>query len=68
MGDMGGSGNAGDGAGGIVQAPGQDQTDPILVSSDNYDFLLKIVLIGDSGVGKTNLLTRYTKDEFKMQS
>ena len=41
---------------------------PLLVSSDKYDFLLKIVLIGDPGVGKSNLLWRYTKDEFKMQS
>jgi Ras-related protein Rab-11A len=41
---------------------------PILVSSDYYDFLLKIVLIGDSGVGKSNLLLRYTKDEFKQLS
>ena len=65
---MGGSGNAGDAPGTVVQGGGQEQTDPILVSNDNYDFLLKIVLIGDSGVGKTNLLTRYTKDEFKMQS
>jgi Ras-related protein Rab-11A len=40
----------------------------ILVSSDYYDFLLKIVLIGDSGVGKSNLLLRYTKDEFKQLS
>ena len=30
--------------------------------------MLKIVLIGDPGVGKSNLLWRYTKDEFKMQS
>lgn len=30
--------------------------------------MLKIVLIGDPGVGKSNLLLRFTKDEFKMQS
>ena len=28
------------------------------------DFSLKIVIAGKSGVGKTNLLTRYTTDEF----
>jgi small GTP-binding protein len=28
------------------------------------DFLLKIMLIGDSGVGKTNLLMRFTRDHF----
>ena len=40
----------------------------ILVSNDFYDFLLKIVLIGDSVVGKSNLLLRYTNDEFKQLS
>lgn len=35
---------------------------------DNYDYLFKIVLIGDSGVGKSNLLLRYTKQQFKMNS
>jgi Ras-related protein Rab-11A len=26
------------------------------------------VLIGDSGVGKSNLITRFTKDEFNIES
>lgn len=29
---------------------------------DHYDHLFKIVLIGDSAVGKSNLLLRYTKN------
>ena len=38
----------------------------LIVQPDKYDFLMKIVLIGDQAVGKSNLLWRYTKDEFKM--
>ncbi len=30
--------------------------------------MLKIVLVGDSGVGKTNLLTRFSKNEFSLES
>jgi Ras-related protein Rab-11A len=37
-------------------------------SEDDYDYLFKIVLIGDSGVGKSNLLYRFTKNEFNLES
>ena len=30
---------------------------------NSYDYLYKLVLAGDSGVGKTNLLSRFTRDE-----
>merc|ERR1712108_57459 len=33
-----------------------------------YDYLFKIVLIGDSGVGKSNLLSRFTRNEFNLES
>ena len=35
---------------------------------DEYDFLFKIVLIGDSGVGKSNILSRFTRNEFDLES
>jgi Ras-related protein Rab-11A len=31
-----------------------------MLPDDEYDFLFKLVLIGESGVGKSNLLSRFT--------
>ncbi|PAA56421.1 hypothetical protein BOX15_Mlig012068g1 [Macrostomum lignano] len=33
-----------------------------------YDCLFKIIVIGSSGVGKTNLISRFTKNEFRIES
>ena len=37
-----------------------------MLDDDNYDLIFKIVLIGDSGVGKTNILSRYINNEFSL--
>lgn len=37
-------------------------------ADDDYDYLFKVVIIGDSGVGKSNLLSRFTKNEFNLES
>ncbi|KAH6788711.1 RAB GTPase-like protein A1F [Perilla frutescens var. frutescens] len=37
-------------------------------AEDDYDYLFKLVLIGDSGVGKSNLLSRFARNEFSLES
>ncbi|XP_044380122.1 ras-related protein RIC2 [Triticum aestivum] len=37
-------------------------------AEDNHDYLFKVVLIGDSGIGKSNLLSRFTRNEFTLES
>jgi Ras-related protein Rab-11A len=35
-----------------------------MAKEDDYDYLFKLVLVGRSGVGKSNILSRYTKNTF----
>ncbi|CAF4655863.1 unnamed protein product, partial [Rotaria sp. Silwood2] len=39
-----------------------------MADSSKADYVFKIVLTGDSGVGKSNLLSRFTRNEFSLES
>ena len=36
--------------------------------NQTYDIILKLIIVGDSGVGKTNILSRYINNEFSQTS
>ena len=36
--------------------------------SESYEYLLKILLVGDSAVGKTSLFNKYTTNKFKSET
>ena len=38
------------------------------MEKDSYDLLFKLILIGDSSVGKSNILLKYLKNEFDPNS
>ena len=38
------------------------------MEDENYEMMFKVVLVGDSFVGKTNIMSKYLKDEFHEDS
>lgn len=33
-------------------------------NEESFDYLMKVIIIGDSGVGKSNVLLRYSEGKF----
>jgi len=38
------------------------------MSEEDFSYVFKLVIVGDSGVGKSNIFTRFIQDEFNMDS
>ena len=36
--------------------------------SEEFNYLFKIIIIGESGVGKSNILSKYLSNEFKFNT
>ena len=36
--------------------------------ADEYDYLFKLIIVGDTNVGKTNIMSKYIKDQFNFNS
>jgi GTPase SAR1 family protein len=52
----------------VLFAPSDAFFRSIMSEQSDYDFLFKVVLIGDSAVGKSNLLSRFTRNEFSLET
>ena len=36
--------------------------------TDEYDYLFKLIIVGDTNVGKTNIMSKYIRDQFNFNS